>query len=223
MTFVSGSRPRFQYFDAQLGLLAWTSLRVLDFGGNAAGLLRDSTCLIRPENYWCIDVSRDALALGKTWCPDAHFAFYDRFNPVFNPNGQADLPIPCLGTFDVILAFSVMTHLPIDELDAVDRVATNASSKRSICVHLSRSELSASSRTPTNLEHRLRAVVPTPEYPECVAVIDGTLHDARSFPARAVQYDVLHSCEFVRRLFPDALIKSPVYHERQHCAILTAA
>jgi hypothetical protein len=48
------------------------------------------------------------------------------------------------------------------------------------------------------------------------------VHDVEGFPSRAAQYDVLHSCDLVRRLYPEAVIKAPVFAERQHCAILTA-
>ncbi|MEA2338021.1 MAG: Methyltransferase domain, partial [Thermoanaerobaculia bacterium] len=66
---------------------------------------------IDPRNYWCIDVSRDAIAQGSAAHPEAHFVFYDRYNWAFNPTGTEALPIPDLGMrFDVIVAYSVFTH-----------------------------------------------------------------------------------------------------------------
>lgn len=102
---------QFSYFDRQLGHPDWSDKSVLDFGGNVGNLLLDPNCPIKPENYWCLDVVREAIEQGQRQHPSAHFGFYDRYNFEFNPTGTRDLPIPDLGRkFDVIVSYSVFVH-----------------------------------------------------------------------------------------------------------------
>lgn len=110
-TFISFRTTQFTYFDAQLGSLDWTGRKVLDFGGNAGNMLRDQNVKIKPEDYWCIEILRGALAEGRRLHPRAHFIHYDRYNFEYNPTGTVGLPIPDPGErFDVIVSFSVFTH-----------------------------------------------------------------------------------------------------------------
>ncbi len=72
---------------------------------------------IRENNYWCLDVSRDAMECGKREHPNAHWIFYDRYNFHFNPTGVPGLPIPINeDKFDFILAYSVFTHTSKEEM-----------------------------------------------------------------------------------------------------------
>jgi SAM-dependent methyltransferase len=110
MTFISQRVGQFTYFDMVLASPGWRGRRVLDFGGNVGNLLTNGS-EIEPRNYWCIDVSRDAIAEGRARHPDAHFVFYDRYSWAFNPTGVRDLPVVDPGVrFDVIVAYSVFTH-----------------------------------------------------------------------------------------------------------------
>jgi SAM-dependent methyltransferase len=110
-TFISTRTDQFAYFDQQLGNPVWTGKRVLDFGGNAGNILLDPDCRIEPGNYWCIDVSRDSIPVGRRRHPEGDFIFYDRYNFEFNPTGKPGLPIPDPGVrFDFIVAWSVITH-----------------------------------------------------------------------------------------------------------------
>lgn len=111
-TFISTRTGQFSYFDHQLGGPDWTGKRVLDFGGNAGNILLDPDCRIEPRNYWCIDVSRDSIPMGRRRHPEGNFIFYDRYNFEFNPTGEVGLPIPDPGVrFDFIVAWSVITHV----------------------------------------------------------------------------------------------------------------
>ncbi len=117
MSFVTRNYGQFAYFDAQLGRPDWRAKKVLDFGGNTGNLLKDSNSTVEPENYWCIDVSIDAVGAGQRDHPTAHFIFYDRYSFEYNPEGIRDLEIPDTGTtFDYILALSVFTHTPRSEM-----------------------------------------------------------------------------------------------------------
>jgi len=111
MTFISGRFGQFAYFDRQLGSPSWSGKLVMDFGGNAGNLLKDPRCTIEHDNYWCIDISRDAIRNGASDYPEAHFIFYNRYNFEFNPQGIQGLPVPVTRhKYDYILAYSVFTH-----------------------------------------------------------------------------------------------------------------
>jgi SAM-dependent methyltransferase len=115
MSFVSTAPERLGYFDIQLNHPSWEDAKVLDFGGNRGTLL--SSGRIRESNYWCIDVSRDAIEQGRREYPDAHWIFYDRYNFHFNPGGIAGHPIPLRERmFDYIVAYSVFTHVSKSEM-----------------------------------------------------------------------------------------------------------
>lgn len=123
-TWISGRMGQFPYFDHQLGKPDWSGKRVLDFGGNVGNILLDRESTIDPQDYWCIEVSRDAVTEGRRRHPDAHFIFYDRYNYEYNPTGTVGLPIPDPGVrFDVIIAWSVVTHnSKAETLDLIDQL-----------------------------------------------------------------------------------------------------
>ena len=115
MSFISVASERLTYFDSLLGKPDWERAKVLDFGGNRGASL--SSGRIRENNYWCLDVSRDAMECGKREHPNAHWIFYDRYNFHFNPTGVPGLPIPINeDKFDFILAYSVFTHTSKEEM-----------------------------------------------------------------------------------------------------------
>jgi dTDP-4-amino-4,6-dideoxygalactose transaminase/SAM-dependent methyltransferase len=110
-TWISNRMDQFAYFDQQLGHPDWSAATVLDFGGNCGNILLGSDCTIDPNRYWCVDLSRDAVELGRQRHPLGHFIWYDRYNFEYNPQGIRELPLPDLGQrFDIILAWSVFTH-----------------------------------------------------------------------------------------------------------------
>jgi SAM-dependent methyltransferase len=109
MSFVSAAPEHLSYYDLQLDHPDWEHATVLDFGGNRGNALMAGR--IKASDYWCIDVSRDAIEQGRRDYPEAHWIFYDRYNFRFNPAGIPGLPIPELGRkFDYVLAYSVFTH-----------------------------------------------------------------------------------------------------------------
>jgi SAM-dependent methyltransferase len=109
MTFISAAPEHLSYYDLQLGHPDWERATVLDFGGNRGNALMAGR--IKESNYWCVDVSLDAIDQGRRDYPEAHWIFYNRYNFHFNPTGIPGLPIPLKGrSFDYILAYSVFTH-----------------------------------------------------------------------------------------------------------------
>lgn len=111
MTFVSTRCGQFTYFSQQAGEGVWHGKKVLDFGGNIGNILRDPNSTIDHDLYWCLDVDRESVEIGKQRYPEANWCFYDRFSFFFNPRGIQNLPIPDLGhKFDYIVAYSVFTN-----------------------------------------------------------------------------------------------------------------
>ena len=117
MSFITRNDGQFVYFDTQLRSPNWKGKSVLDFGGNIGNVLHHPRSTIDQDKYWCIDVSRDAIAAGRKAAPAAHFIFYDRYNFEYNPDGIRNLAIPMNGNrFDFVLALSVFTHTPRSEM-----------------------------------------------------------------------------------------------------------
>lgn len=117
MTFISKKHGQFPYFDQVLGSPRWRGKRVLDFGGNVGNILKHESSTIDHDKYWCVDVSKDAIEMGRQAYPEAHWIFYDRYNFAFNPTGIEGWELPDLETqFDFILAYSVFTHTVESEM-----------------------------------------------------------------------------------------------------------
>ena len=84
---------QFHYFETQLGHPDRAGKAVLDFGGNPGNFLADSNNRIRPHDYYCVDVIKEAIEEGRRQFPQAHLVHYDRLNCSFNPEGIEDIPI----------------------------------------------------------------------------------------------------------------------------------
>jgi SAM-dependent methyltransferase len=108
---------QFTYFALQVGEPVWRGKRVLDFGGNVGNLLKDPNSTIEPENYWCIDVDKEALQQGRASYPRSHWIFYNRYCFFFNPLGVPNLTLPNVGqSFDFVVAYSVFTNTPQSDM-----------------------------------------------------------------------------------------------------------
>ncbi|GAA3369332.1 hypothetical protein GCM10020367_11630 [Streptomyces sannanensis] len=245
MTFISAKTGQFRYFDAQLGHPDWAGRKVLDFGGNAGAFLDGAGDRIQPSDYWCLDVSRAAVAEGRRRRPQAHWVHYDRYNPQFNPEGVHRLPLPGLGArFDYVLAYSVFTHLSDDE--AVELVGGLRSMLADDGVlaftFMDPAWSPPAGRGTPNVRWRLGSWpgrtayggVAVPEHQDPVtdracgaswcAIVDHTVHfDARTPVPACGRYEVFWSVEHARSLFPAAEVRAPVEPERQHCCLVGGA
>jgi hypothetical protein len=111
MAFVSKKMGQFTYFSLQVGESVWRGKKVLDFGGNIGNLLKDPSSSIEPEDYWCLDVDKEAMERARASYPKSHWVFYNRYCFFFNPNGIPNLTLPDLAqTFDYIVAYSVFAN-----------------------------------------------------------------------------------------------------------------
>jgi hypothetical protein len=96
-THISSRRTQFQYFDQLLKRPAWKRRTILDFGGNVGGFLLGAGDEVDHRRYWCLDVTKRAIEIGRRQFPRAHFEHYDRYSSYFNPKGVRHLPVPGLG------------------------------------------------------------------------------------------------------------------------------
>lgn len=91
---------------------------ILDYGGNRGNLLEDGieTGDILPENYTSMDVDVEALEYLRDHSPTATTIHYDRYNQVYNPQGERLIKFPFQDkTFDIVYSFSVNTHSSWDD------------------------------------------------------------------------------------------------------------
>ncbi len=233
---------QFAYFKRQLDWLDWDDKTVLDFGGNAGNLLLDADGAMRPENYYCLDVLREALAEGGRKFPRAHWIHYDRYNCSFNPEGVAGLPVPELDVeFDAILAYSVFTHTGLEEMrELVGQLETRLKPGGALAFTFIDPHFNSHPETGggNNLKWRLeraRETNPMVDVESLLArsrgaawcaLVDGTelyidgdgVWDDEALTC--MTYHVYYTTEFMRREFPRATIRPPLNGDMQHCCII---
>lgn len=249
-TFVSTRVEQFAYFDQQLGKPDWAGKRVLDFGGNAGNILLDPRCRIDPANYWCIDVSRDSIPIGKSRHPEGHFIFYDRYNFEFNPFGQPGLPVPDPGVrFDFIVAYSVITHVSKAEtLELVGQLLPLLADGGKAAFSFvdprwtpppgwardnefpglsnfhwrlaARAQTWPDADVPGMLARAEKADLTWATQVNVDELIFDPDDDGLSPGKQPRYYMTFCTAEYMRELFPDAKILSPVRPERFHCLVI---
>lgn len=231
---LSGKLGRFVYFNHQLGRPNWRGKFVLDFGGNEGNLLLDRNCTISLERYYCLDVIKEALAVGRKRFPMAHWVHYNRYNCSFNPEGIRDLPIPDMGVkFDVILAYSVFTHTPREEMHTlVDQLTAQLRPGGTLAFTFIDPHWADNLRRRLQRTHNgngslnVDRLVAQSRGAEWCAVVNGfELHVNNNGTwsnetATCLTYDVYHSVKFMRREFPGALIRPPLEGHMQQCCLI---
>jgi SAM-dependent methyltransferase len=219
---------QFAFFDEQLNHPDWRGKRVLDFGGNKGNLLLDPACVIRHQNYYCLDLIAEAIAEGRKAFPDAHWFHYDRYNCSFNPEGVRDLRVPNLGVqFDFIVAYSVFTHTTFEEMkDLVGQLQRCLSPGGKLAFTFIDPHWNG------NLRWRLEKHNPACRVESLLnremqwcSLVNGTelyVNDSGVFDVQddCITYNVYYTEEFLRAQFPSATIKKPVNDEMQHCCIM---
>ena len=242
MSFITQNDGQFPYFNRQLGQPVWRGKKVLDFGGNIGNVLHHPTSTIEHEKYWCIDVSRDAIEAGRKAAPKAHFLFYDRYNPEYNPLGLKALSLPVTeSTFDFILALSVFTHTNTAEMvDLVHQLRCLLNHNGRLAFTFLDPHYTPAESNVCNLkyycEQRLdpRSLPVFFDRPEPLQDLEwctlaaGELHINSDSPniseASENEYLVFYTRPYFKSIFPEATILDPVSpFTRQHCCILTYA
>lgn len=205
---VSEKEGQFAYFDAQLGSPQWRGARILDFGGNCGNFLAGAGDAVRESDYRCLDVSREALAIGAERFPRARWVHYDRYHFRYNPHGVPHLPPPDLGQrFDFILAFSVFTLLSEDELRELVPAL-----RRMLAPH---GVLAFTFIDPEFRQFRKTRVMSNLEWRLDVADEEVAL----GRPAD-IHLQTFTTAARMKRFFPGAEIREPAGGVRHHCCIL---
>ncbi len=245
MSFISKKYGQFDYFDCQIDHAQWRGRTVLDFGGNVGNLLAGAGDAIDHHRYWCIDISRDAIDLGRKSYPAANWVFYDRYNYCFNPTGTRGLAIPDVGVeFDYILAYSVFTHTSLEEFrELVSVLESRLKPGGTLAFTFIDPHFHSwpDTRRGSNLRYRLDrikegnpsldvdAVLARADGAErCVLVNDESLWvndnpELPLSPGSTGTHHVFYTAPFMQAVFPRASIHLPKNREMQHCCILRAA
>ncbi len=235
---VSTRLTQFPYFDELLGHPEWKGLKILDFGGNVGTFLTSAGERVDHEDYWCIDLNPAVIAQGRRTYPRAHFVHFNRYSSQYNPFGIRNHPIPSCGgvKFDIILAFSVFTHVDLHEMmELVGSLRRMLASKGVLAFtfldptydrSLSDPSLPDGStvlrnigpRSGTEMVKRARWFVIIDDR---LYVEPGTIvcHQKRQGKPHE-SYSSFFTAEFVKSIFPSATVHPPVLREWQHCCIL---
>ena len=220
MAHISERQTQFSYFNEALQRPNWKGRKILDFGGNVAGFLVDAGDRVAHDDYWCLDVTRAAIEQGRRKFPQAHFVFYDRYSSYFNPHGIRHLPVPRLGqAFDIIIAFSVFTHTHRNEMiELVEQLRRMLSRQGLLAFTFFNADVvpQFKSRLQTSLRW-------------CVE-INGVLHieprddlcqqERQAIRRRRESYCSYFTVDYMKNLFPHAIVRPPVGTESQYCCIL---
>ena len=234
---VSTRQTQFPYFSEVLDHPVWKGRRILDFGGNVGTFLASAGDKVDAEDYWCIDINRAVIEHGRRTYPRAHFVHFNRYSPQYNPYGIRNLALPDCGvTFDIILGFSVFTHV-----DAHEMVESVSALRRMLApdgvlaftFFEPRYDRSVSDPTLPRGSTVLRNLGPRGgtemvKRARWFVIIDdrlyvepgSTVHHQTRQGRPHESYCSFFTAEFMHSLFPDATIREPVMREWQHCCIL---
>lgn len=234
---VSTRLTQFSYFSELLGQPVWKGRKILDFGGNIGTFLVSAGDNVDHEDYWCVDLNPAVVEQGRLMYPRAHFVHYDRYSPQYNPHGVRHQPIPDCGVkFDIILAFSVFTH--VDRSEMVELVGSLRSMlapegvlsftffEPSYDRSLSDPALPPGSSVLRNLG--MRGTSEIVKRAQWFVVIDDDLYvepgDGLCHQTRVgnplESFCSFFSADFMKSLFPGATVHAPVSREWQHCCVL---
>ena len=242
--FFSTKLGQFTYFSQQVGDPNWSRKEVLDFGGNIGNILRDPTSTIDHERYWCLDVVKDSIELGRISFPTAHWIFYDRYCFFFNPHGVPNLPLPDMPQrFDYIVAYSVFANItPGDMLQLVKQLEKLLAGNGTLAFtfidpyHFSW----PGDYDGNNFKYRVeleieRGNVSAADGEDLIQrateadwfmLVNATdlyieTEAIRNYePAQQKTCHVFHTEKYMKKLFPHASIQPPVNNEMQHCCII---
>jgi hypothetical protein len=246
MAFLSTRSGQFTYFALELGDFRWGGKDVLDFGGNIGNILQDPNSTIDVERYWCIDVVNEAVKKGKISYPQAHWLFYNRYCFFFNPSGVPHLNLPKIEQrFDYVVAYSVFSNTSrTDMLELVDELRGLLKSDGTLAFSFIDPHYHSWPKAygGNNLQYRLMRIK-AEENPDidtesvasrarhaswCFLVNDSDLY-IETEEIEQCEPDQQKSCyafytvDYMKSLFPEAIILPPVNDEMQHCCIMKSS
>jgi SAM-dependent methyltransferase len=246
---VSTRVTQFGYFDKLLQRPVWKGRKILDFGGNVGTFLMSATNSVNHQDYWCLDLNRVVIEIGRRQFPQAHFVHYNRYSSQYNPEGVRNLPVPDLGfKFDIILAFSVFTHTHQEEmLELVGQLRRLLAPQGVLAFTFTDPSYDRSLSDPglpsgtdvrkmlqwqqtenPSTEIEIEAMVERARRSQWCLLVDHTLHVE---PGKELfsdegpgtpggSYCSYFTADYMAGLFPEAEVFPPVSPEWQHCCIL---
>lgn len=95
----------------------YTQAKVLDFGCNQGNYVRNAHTIVKSTQYVGIDVNFPSIEAAKIKHPSYKFIHYNKWHPSYNPHGKKDVSLTDFvdNDFDVVVAYSVLTHTTIDQ------------------------------------------------------------------------------------------------------------
>lgn len=95
----------------------WSTASILDFGCNQGNFLSSAEKFIQENNYIGIDLNQNSINAARLKFPRHNFIHYNKWHRSYNPSGHKDLLADSFlnKKFDVIILYSVFTHLTIAE------------------------------------------------------------------------------------------------------------
>ena len=244
---VSTRVTQFAYFDQLLRQPVWKGRKILDFGGNVGTFLVGAGSNVDHDDYWCMDLNQTVIEQGRRTHPRAHFIHYNRYSSQFNPRGIRHLAVPDCGVqFDLILAFSVFTHVDLSEMRELvgslrSMLAGDGVLAFTFCDprhdrSLSDPNLPVGSDVRKNLEQlgpmnsprNIDEIVERACQSNWSVLIDDQLYvepgEEVSHQKRIGKphesYCSYFTAEYMTTLFPEATVLPPVSPEWQHCCVL---
>lgn len=244
---ISTRVTQFSYFDEVLERPVWKGSKILDFGGNVGTFLTSAGSFVDHDDYWCLDLNRAVVELGRREFPQAHFVHYNRYSSQYNPDGVRNLPVTDFGLkFDIILAFSVFTHTHQDEmLELVGQLQSMLAPRGVFAFTFTDPRYDRSLSDPglpsgtdvrkmlewhqaENPSLEIEGMVGTAYRSNWCILVDDKLHvepskelshqERRGRPGES--YCSYFTLDYMASLFPDARVLPPVSPEWQHCCIL---
>lgn len=248
MAWISQKMGQFTYFSLQIGDCMWQGKKVLDFGGNIGNLLRDPNSTVDEENYWCLDVDRQALEQGQASYPESHWVFYDRYCFFFNPHGAQNLRLPEMDQlFDYILAYSVFTNTTqTDMLELVEQLEGRLARKGALAFtfidphyfswpgryhgnnfrwRLDREKELAAERGET-LDLDTASLMSRAQRSDWLMLVNSEDLYVETEHIKCYDAEQQRTChafyseQHMKRLFPHGVILPPVNNEMQHCCVI---
>lgn len=244
---ISTRVTQFSYFDQMLESPVWKGRKVLDFGGNVGNFLTGAGDAVDHDDYWCIDLSPVVIEQGRRMFPRAHFVHYNRYSSEFNPEGVRYLPVPDCGVkFDIIVAFSVFTHVHLSEMVELVGQLRNMLAPSGVLAFtfcdprydrsLSDPALPSGTDVRKNLEWRkvknsacdIDRIAERASQSKWCVLIDEDLYvepgNELSNQERRDKswesYCSFFNADYVASIFPEAKVLPPVIPEWQHCCLL---
>jgi len=115
-SYIQGNNKNlYNIFNEDTGV-DYTKAKVLDFGCNQGNYVQYAHKIVKPNQYIGIDINFPSIEIAKTKHPAYKFIHYNKWHISYNPHGDKNIKLVDVvdNDFDVVVAYSVLTHTTID-------------------------------------------------------------------------------------------------------------